>query len=56
MNKYDIITTIQSQLGDSILTIGRKSDLRIYIEITPQALEKASRLMPVLVPVLVISF
>lgn len=45
MDKYDIITTIQTQLGDQILAVQRKSDQRIYINITPQSLEKASRLM-----------
>lgn len=45
MDKYDIITTIQTQLGDQILAVQRKSNQRIYINITPQSLEKASRLM-----------
>jgi Ni,Fe-hydrogenase III component G len=45
MDKYDIITTIQTQLGDQILAVQRKSDQRIYISITPQSLEKATRLM-----------
>ena len=45
MDKYDIITTIQTQLGDQILAVQRKSDQRIYINIAPQSLEKASRLM-----------
>jgi len=45
MNKYDTITAIQTQLGDQILTVLRKSDQRIYIDITPHSLEKATRLM-----------
>ena len=45
MEKYDIITTIQTQLGDQILEVQRKSNQRIYINITPQSLEKVSRLM-----------
>jgi len=45
MDKYDIITTIQSQLGDQILAVQRKSNQRIYIIITPQSLETASKLM-----------
>ena len=45
MDKFDIITTIQSQLGDRILAVLRKSDRRIYIDITPQSVQEASRLM-----------
>jgi len=45
MNKYDTITAIQTQLGDQILAVLRKSDQRIYIDITPQSVEKATRLM-----------
>jgi Ni,Fe-hydrogenase III component G len=45
MNKFDIITTIQTRLGDSILAVQRKSEKRLYIEIKPQSLEQASRLM-----------
>ena len=45
MNKLDIITTIQTQLGDAILAVKRKSDLRVYIDITPQTLPDASRMM-----------
>ena len=45
MNKSDIITIIQKQLGDAILAVNRKSDLRMYIDITPQALPSASRIM-----------
>ena len=45
MNKSDIITIIQKQLGDAILAVKRKSDLRMYIDITPQALPSASRMM-----------
>lgn len=45
MNKFDIITTIQTQLGDAILAVKRKSDLRIYFDITPQSLPDASRIM-----------
>lgn len=45
MNKFDIITTIQKQLGDAILAVKRKSNLRIYIDITPHSLPDASRMM-----------
>ena len=45
MDKFDIITTIQRQLGDRILAVVRKSDQRIYIDITPQSVQEASRLM-----------
>ena len=45
MDKFDIITTIQRQLGNRILAVLRKSDRRIYIDITPQSVQEASRLM-----------
>ena len=45
MDKFDIITTIQRQLGDRILVVLRKSDQRIYIDIAPQSVQEASRLM-----------
>ncbi|MDX2428903.1 MAG: NADH-quinone oxidoreductase subunit C [Xanthomonadales bacterium] len=45
MDKFDIITTIQRQLGDHILAVLRKSDQRIYIDIAPQSVQEASRLM-----------
>lgn len=45
MNKFDIITMIQTQLDDAIVSVKRKSDQRIYIDILPQTLEEASRLM-----------
>ena len=45
MDKFDIITTIQKQLGDRILAVVRKSDQRIYIDIAPQSVQEASRLM-----------
>ena len=45
MDKFDIITAIQRQLGDRILAVLRKSDRRIYIDITPQSVQEASRLM-----------
>lgn len=45
MNKFDIITTIETRLGDAIVSVTRKSDRRIYIDILPQKLEDASRLM-----------
>ena len=45
MDKFDIITAIQRQLGDRILAVLRKSDQRIYIDITPQSVQEASRLM-----------
>lgn len=45
MNKYDSITAIQTQLDDQILAVQRKSDQRIYMDIAPQSVEKATRLM-----------
>jgi Ni,Fe-hydrogenase III component G len=45
MNKFDTITTIQTRLGDAIVSVTRKSDQRIYINILPHILEDASRLM-----------
>jgi len=45
MNKFDIITSIQTQLGDAIESVTRKSDRRIYIDIDPDSLADASRLM-----------
>jgi len=45
MNKHDIITALQTQLGDAILSVKRKSDSRIYIDITPNTLTAASRMM-----------
>ena len=45
MNKYDIITAIQTQLGDRIVAVLRKTDQRIYIDIVPQSVQEASRLM-----------
>lgn len=45
MNKFDIITTLQAQLGDAILAVKRKSGQRLYIDITADKLTDASRLM-----------
>jgi len=45
MNKFDIITKIQTRLDDAIVSVKRKSDQRIFIDILPQSLEDASRLM-----------
>ena len=45
MNKIDIITTIQTQLGDAVLGVRRKSDQRVYIDISPDRLIDASHLM-----------
>jgi len=45
MNKFDIITTIQTHLGDAILVVKRKSDQRIYVDISPDKLIDASHLM-----------
>lgn len=45
MNKFDIITTLQAQLGDAILAVKRKSGQRLYIDITADKLIDASRLM-----------
>ena len=45
MNSTDIITRIQTQLGDRILNTLHRSDQRIYIDIAAPTLEAASRLM-----------
>ena len=45
MNKLDIITNIQTQLGDAVLAVNRKSDLRVFIDIIPHTLPDASRTM-----------
>ena len=45
MNKFDTITAIQTRLGDAVLAVKRKSDQRIYIDINPDKLVDASRLM-----------
>ena len=45
MNKFDIITTIQTRLGDTIESVKHKSDQRVYINIMPHTLEDASHLM-----------
>ena len=45
MNKFDTITAIQDRLGDAVLAVKRKSDQRIYIDISPDKLVDASRLM-----------
>jgi Ni,Fe-hydrogenase III component G len=45
MNKFDIITTLQTQLGDAILAVKRKSGQRIYIDINADRLTDASQLM-----------
>lgn len=45
MNKFDIITTIQTRLADAIKSVKRKSNRRIYIDILPHSLEDASHLM-----------
>jgi Ni,Fe-hydrogenase III component G len=45
MNKFDTITAIQERLGDAVLEVKRKSDQRIYIDISAGKLTDASRLM-----------
>lgn len=45
MNKFDIITTLQTKLGDAIEEVTRKSAQRLYVNITPRSLPTASRLM-----------
>ena len=45
VSNKDIITAIQTQLGDRILAFQRKSDQRIYIDIDAQSLVEASRLI-----------
>lgn len=45
MNKFDTITAIQTRLGDAVLEVERKSDQRIYIDISADKLTDASRLM-----------
>ena len=45
MNKLDTITAIQTRLGDAVLAVKRKSDQRIYIDISPDKLVDVSRLM-----------
>ena len=45
MNRFDTINAIQTRLGDAVLAVKRKSDQRIYIDINPDKLVDASRLM-----------
>ena len=45
MGKDNIITAIQTQLGDRILAFQHKSDQRMYFDIAPHSLEAVSRLM-----------
>ena len=45
MNKFDIITKLQAQLGDAIEAVTRKSAQRLYINISAESLQEASRLM-----------
>jgi Ni,Fe-hydrogenase III component G len=45
MNKFDTITEIQTRLGDAVLAVKRKSDQRLYIDISPDKLIDASRLI-----------
>ena len=45
MNRVDTINAIQTRLGDAVLAVKRKSDQRIYIDINPDKLVDASRLM-----------
>lgn len=41
----NIITKISAGLGDSLLSLEQKSGKRVYINIPPEAVRKASRLM-----------
>lgn len=45
MSKFDIITNLQTQLGDAIEAVTRKSARRLYINISSESLQEASRLM-----------
>lgn len=45
MSKFDIITKLQTQLGDAIEAVTRKSAKRLYINISPESLQEASRMM-----------
>ena len=45
MGRDDIVTKLRSQFGEFILAIQSKSHQRIYLDIAPQTLERATRLM-----------
>jgi len=45
MNLDDAITRIQTELGDHVLKLERKSDRRLYIDMAPVAVKEASSLM-----------
>ena len=45
MNLDDTITRIENELGQELLSLDRKSDRRLYIDMTPVAVKEASRLM-----------
>jgi len=45
MGRENIITAIQAQLGDRTRAFQRKSDQRIYMDIAPQTLQEATRLL-----------
>jgi Ni,Fe-hydrogenase III component G len=45
MSLEQTISSIESELGDHILHVGRKSEHRVYIDVVPQAVKEASRLM-----------
>jgi Ni,Fe-hydrogenase III component G len=45
MNLDDTITRIETELGQELLSLDRKSDRRLYIDMTPVAVKEASRLM-----------
>jgi len=45
MNLDQIIACIETELGEDLLKLERKSDRRLYIDMTPVAVKEASRLM-----------
>ena len=45
MGRDDISATLQDRFGEFILAIQSESDRRIYIDIAPQSVERATRLM-----------
>ena len=45
MGRVDFSTKLQEQFGEFILAIETKSDRRIYVDIAPQSVVRATRLM-----------
>ncbi len=45
MNLDDTISSINAELGNRMLKLDRKSDRRVYLDIAPEAVMDASRLM-----------